>query len=182
MGNGEHLRFTVSQNGRKYPVVGFKLSSHYKDLIRGVPVYLAYVVEFNVRFGDPECQVTLPLIRSDLYEMLHSAATGNLATYEAEFSSSHCLTVVLASEGYPGPPTKGIEITGDGVDSHGDRWVNHAGTGIQDGRLVSTGGRVLSATGIGNDLSEAAQKAYSVIGRIHLQGSHYRKDIGYRAL
>ena len=141
-----------------------------------------YVVEFNVRFGDPECQVTLPLIRSDLYEMLHSAATGNLATYEAEFSSSHCLTVVLASEGYPGPPTKGIEITGDGLDSHGDRWVNHAGTGIKDGRLVSTGGRVLSATGIGNDLSEAAQKAYSVIGRIHLQGSHYRKDIGYRAL
>ena len=141
-----------------------------------------FVVEFNVRFGDPECQVTLPLISSDVYAMLHSAATGNLADYRAEFSSKSCLTVVLAAEGYPGPPVKGRLISGAGLSATGDGWVIHAGTSIVEGQLVSSGGRVISATGIGENLSDAAQRAYSVISAIDLEGSHYRRDIGHRAL
>ncbi len=141
-----------------------------------------YVVEFNVRFGDPECQVTMPLISSDVYHMLAAAAAGKLDTYEATFSTGHCLTVVLAAEGYPGPPAKGREITGRGLSSTEEAWVIHAGTGLQDGKLVSTGGRVLSATGYGIDLATAARQAYSVIDQITLEGSHYRRDIGFRAL
>ena len=141
-----------------------------------------YVVEFNVRFGDPECQVTLPLISSDVYELLFSSATGNLNSYDAKFSEMHCLTVVLASEGYPGPPAKGRTISGEGLTASGISWVNHAGTGFVEGNLISTGGRVLSATGMGEDLSVAAQRAYSVIEEIDLLGSHFRRDIGHRAL
>ena len=141
-----------------------------------------YVVEFNVRFGDPECQVTLPLISSDVYLMLTAAAAGKLETYEASFSRGHCLTVVLAAEGYPGPPAKGREISGSGLSSSGNAWIIHAGTDLQDGKLVSTGGRVLSVTGYGSDLAAAALQAYSVISEIKLEGSHYRRDIGFRAL
>ena len=141
-----------------------------------------YVVEFNVRFGDPECQVTLPLISSDVYLMLAAAAAGKLETYEARFSHGHCLAVVLAAEGYPGPPAKGREISGHGLSSSEEAWIIHAGTDLQDGKLVSTGGRVLSVTGYGNDLAAAALQAYSVISEIDLEGSHYRRDIGFRAL
>nr|MCS5585524.1 phosphoribosylamine--glycine ligase [Pseudomonadales bacterium] len=141
-----------------------------------------YVVEFNVRFGDPECQVTLPLISSDVYLMLMSAAAGNLERYEARFSHGHCLTVVLAAEGYPGPPVKGREISGSGLSSTEEAWIIHAGTDLQDGKLVSTGGRVLSVTGYGSDLAAAALQACSVISEIELDGSHYRRDIGFRAL
>jgi phosphoribosylamine--glycine ligase len=124
----------------------------------------------------------MPLISSDVYHLLVAAAAGRLDTYEAAFSTGHCLTVVLAAEGYPGPPAKGREITGRGLSSTGEAWVIHAGTGMQDGKLVSTGGRVLSATGSGKDLATAARQAYSVLEEITLEGSHYRRDIGFRAL
>lgn len=140
-----------------------------------------YVVEFNVRFGDPECQITIPLISSDLGVMLHAASVGKISSIEVEFLDKHALTVVLASEGYPGSVTKGLPISGLKKPSD-DSWVNHAGTTVHEGILISSGGRVLSCTGIGDSLSEASAKAYALIAEIGLSGSHYRSDIGHRAL
>ena len=140
-----------------------------------------YVVEFNVRFGDPECQITLPLIKSDLGEMLHAAANDQLSSVNVEFSDKHAVTVVLAAENYPGAVEKGRQIHNIPQDSD-DGWVNHAGTKISEGVLVSNGGRVLSCTGLGDSLQEAANIAYSIIDKSELTGSHYRRDIGHKAL
>ena len=139
-----------------------------------------YVVEFNVRFGDPECQVTIPLISSDLGDLLLAAATDGIHNTSVEFHNACALTVVLASGGYPGPVEKGVSISGITTCEGG--WVNHAATGMSAGELVSTGGRVLTCTGISNDLKGAASIAYSLIDNITLQGSHHRRDIGHRAL
>ena len=143
------------------------------------------VVEYNVRFGDPETQVTVPLISSDLCELLLAVAEGRLADSMPTFSTHHALTVVLAAEGYPGPPVKGRLITGDlsdYVDSNGRAFIHHAGTEISDGALISTGGRVLASTGIGSSLSEARELAYLKLTEVQLEGAHFRRDIGYKAL
>ena len=140
-----------------------------------------YVVEFNVRFGDPECQITIPLIATDLGNVLHAASVDKLSTLNVEFHDKHAMTVVLAAENYPGPVEKGREIR-NLPDSNEDSWVNHAGTKTENGVLISNGGRVLSCTGIGTDLQEASRKAYELIEQIELAGSHYRRDIGHRAL
>ena len=140
-----------------------------------------YVVEFNVRFGDPECQITIPLVSSDLGEMLSAASRDELANIDVQFHDKHALTIVLAAENYPGPVEKGREIK-NVPSPKSDSWVNHAGTKIENGQLLSNGGRVLSCTAIGDTLGEAASKAYSMIEQIQLSGSHYRRDIGHRAL
>ena len=140
-----------------------------------------YVVEFNVRFGDPECQITIPLVSSDLGELLSAASRDELANVDVQFHDKHALTIVLAAENYPGPVEKGREIK-NLPSPKSDSWVNHAGTKIENGQLLSNGGRVLSCTAIGDTLGEAASKAYSMIEQIELSGSHYRRDIGYRAL
>ena len=140
-----------------------------------------YVVEFNVRFGDPECQITIPLVSSDLGELLSAASNDRLVDINVEFHDKHALTVVLAAENYPGPVEKGREIK-NLPDSLPDSWINHAGTKRENGQLFSSGGRVLSCTAIGDTLDEAAGKAYSMIQQIELSGSHYRRDIGHRAL
>ena len=140
-----------------------------------------YVVEFNVRFGDPECQITIPLVSSDLGELLSAASKDELANVDVQFHDKHALTIVLAAENYPGPVEKGREIK-NLPSPKSDSWVNHAGTKIENGQLLSNGGRVLSCTAIGDTLGEAASKAYSMIEQIELSGSHYRRDIGHRAL
>jgi len=141
------------------------------------------VVEFNVRFGDPECQITLPLIESDLFELLHSASTDKLSTIEVQFSNMHTLTVVLAAEGYPSNPVKGRIITGLLDSKVEGAWINHAGTGLnQNSEIISTGGRVLSCSAKGESLNDAAERAYQLLNMIELEGSHYRTDIGFRAL
>ena len=140
------------------------------------------VVEFNVRFGDPECQITLPLIESDAFEMLYAAATDALAESKVSFHNRHALTVVLAAEGYPASPVKGRLIQGIPTPT-ADAWVNHAGTGFNAaGELISTGGRVLTCTALGETLDQAALRAYQVLEGIELEGSHHRTDIGHRAL
>ena len=140
------------------------------------------VVEFNVRFGDPECQITLPLIQTDLHQLLQAAATDHLADLEVNFHDKHALTVVLAAEGYPASPVKGRPISGVSVPND-SAWVNHAGTGLDEqGQLVSTGGRVLACTALGGSLEDAAKKAYALLEKIELEGSHHRTDIGHRAL
>ncbi|PXF22929.1 MAG: phosphoribosylamine--glycine ligase [Methanobacteriota archaeon] len=145
-----------------------------------------YVIEYNVRFGDPETQVTIPLISSDLYQLLLAVAEGRVADTIPEFSESHALTVVLAAQGYPGPPRTGLPITFASevlVDAGSSALVHHAGTGLDEqGRLVASGGRVLASTGISSSLEGARDAAYDLLAGIELEGSHYRRDIGHRAL
>ena len=144
------------------------------------------VVEFNVRLGDPEAQVTIPLVQSDLGELLLAAAEGSVSETQVEFKNLHASTVVLASEGYPGSVVTGREICGwkAEIDEGLVRgFVHLAGASMDEGgRLISNGGRVLSATGLAPSLSESLEASYQIIGSITLDGSHYREDIGFRAL
>ena len=145
-----------------------------------------FVVEFNVRFGDPETQVTLPLISSDLGELLFSCANGKISEYDFTTFSYSSATVVLSSEGYPNSSITGREIQGSEIkieEGEISAFVHFAGAVISnDGKLISNGGRVLAATGIAPDLVTAVEAAYEVIENIKLEGSYFRKDIGHRGL
>ncbi len=140
------------------------------------------VVEFNCRFGDPEAQALLPLLDTDLFDLLHSAATGTLPAAPLAWKSGSAVTIVLASGGYPGPYETGFDITGVEEAEKAGAVVFHAGTGISDGRLVTAGGRVLNVTMIAPTLGEAIEKAYSAAAKIKFRGMQYRKDIGHRAI
>ena len=144
------------------------------------------VVEYNVRLGDTETQVTIPLIDSDLGLILLAAAEGRISGIEPVFSKRSAVTVVLASEGYPGPSKTGRRISGEEArieEGEITAFIHQAGTvRDDDGILLSNGGRVLSATAIANNLPSAVGAAYAVIDEIQLDGSHYRRDIAYRAL
>ncbi|MGA9716395.1 MAG: phosphoribosylamine--glycine ligase, partial [Aeromicrobium sp.] len=141
------------------------------------------VIEFNARFGDPETQALLALLRTPLSALLHGAATGELGDVGLpHWAPESALTVVLAAANYPGTPSKGDEITGvdaanalDGVD------VIHAGTAVVDGRLVTAGGRVLSITATGADLVEARERAYAGVALIEFDGAQHRSDIAQTA-
>jgi len=137
------------------------------------------VIEFNCRFGDPETQAVLALLRTPLAGLLHATATGTLAGVPAlEWAEGAAVTVVVAAEGYPGTPRVGDPITG--ADSEG---VLHAGTRRRDdGAVVSSGGRVLSVVGTGADLAAARDDAYRRVGTVHLAGSHHRTDIALKAV
>ncbi len=144
------------------------------------------VIEFNVRFGDPETQVTLPLISSDLGQLLLACAEGRVKDEECEFHDLSAATVVLASEGYPATSSTGRIISGSEVrieEGMTSAYVHYAGTVLGDEeRPVSSGGRVLSATGLAPTLGDAVSAAYELMECIELEGSHYRSDIAYRAL
>ncbi len=137
------------------------------------------VIEFNCRFGDPETQVVLALLRTPIAGLLHATATGALAAHDRpRWSDGAAVTVVVAAEGYPGPPRVGDPITGS--DAPG---VLHGGTRRRDdGTVVSAGGRVLSIVGTGTDLAAARDDAYTRLAAVHLTGSHHRADIAARAL
>ena len=137
------------------------------------------VIEFNARFGDPETQVVLPRLITPLSGLLYAASTGELAGLpRPEFSTDVAVTVVLASEGYPEDPITGREITGlDGLEGV---TVAHAATAKRDGSFVATGGRVLSVVALGPNFAAARSTAYAALGKIHLEGSHYRTDIAER--
>ena len=136
------------------------------------------VVEFNCRFGDPETQAVLALLRTPLAGLLHATATGNLAVQPPlEWAAGAAVTIVLAAEGYPSTPRLGDVITGSEIEG-----VLHAGTRRRDdGAVVSAGGRVLSVVGTGADLAAARAEAYDRLDRVHLAGSHHRTDIAERA-
>jgi phosphoribosylamine--glycine ligase len=138
------------------------------------------VIEFNARFGDPETQVLLPRLKTPLAQLLYAAATKNLQNFGAlEWSDDSAVTVVLASSGYPTDPKIGEAITG--IQTNENSYVFHAGTELRDGVLHSSGGRVLTVTGLGSDLTQARDAAYRTISRISLPGSHYRSDIALNA-
>jgi phosphoribosylamine--glycine ligase len=134
------------------------------------------VLEYNCRFGDPETQVVLPLLKSDLAEVLWAEANDRLHEATVEWSDGACVGVVMASGGYPDKYQTGYPIVG--LDAVEDAIVFHAGTRLgDDGSVVTGGGRVLTVSAVGADLNEARMKAYRNVQRIHFTGCHYRKDI-----
>lgn len=139
------------------------------------------VVEFNARFGDPEAEVYMRLLDSDLYDILVACADGTLDPSSVKWQPGFAVTVVMASGGYPGSYQKGLPITGIGqAEALEDIVVFHAGTAVKDGQLVTNGGRVLNVTATGATLDEALDKAYAAVKSIHFDGAHYRTDIGRR--
>jgi len=142
-----------------------------------------YVLEFNVRFGDPETQPIVTLMKSDLFPVLFNAATGNLKEEKIEWKDGASLCVIMASSGYPGEYKKGYEIKGlEEVKEGDDLVIFHAGTEFKNGKFYTSGGRVLGVTGVGRDLKEAFEKTYSAVKKITWEGVHYRKDIGRKGL
>ena len=141
------------------------------------------LIEYNVRFGDPECQVLMMRLDDDLLVLLEASADGRLAGLEARWRPDAALTVVMAANGYPGDPEKGSAIRGLAAAEATGATVFHAGTRrLDDGRLVANGGRVLAVTATGATVSEAQAKAYAAVDRIDWPGGFCRRDIGWRAL
>jgi phosphoribosylamine--glycine ligase len=141
------------------------------------------LIEYNVRFGDPECQVLLPRLESDLVDLLHRCATGRLDGVEIAWRDEAALTVVMAAEGYPGDPKKGTVIRGVGNAEATGATVFHAGTALAaDGALVANGGRVLDVTATGRTVGEAQARAYKAVDRIDWPEGFCRSDIGWRAV
>ena len=140
------------------------------------------VIEYTCRFGDPETQVVLPRLKTDIVDIFEAIDNETLSDLDVEWSDDACACVIMASGGYPKSYPKGIEITGlsngqlDGVT------VYHAGTKLQDNKLVTSGGRVLGVTALGDTLENALKKSYDAVEKIHFEGAHYRRDIGKRAL
>lgn len=140
------------------------------------------VIEYNCRFGDPETQVVLPRLKTDIVDIFEAIDNETLSDLDVEWSDDACACVIMASGGYPKSYPKGIEIAGlsngqlDGVT------VYHAGTKLQDNKLVTSGGRVLGITALGDTLENALKKSYDAVEKIHFEGAHYRRDIGKRAL
>ncbi len=138
-------------------------------------------VEFNARFGDPEAEVYMRLLKSDLYEIFVDCAKGQLNPTKVEWNEGFAVTVVLASEGYPASYPKDLPITGiEDAENDESVVVFHAGTAIKRDKLVTAGGRVLNVTATGETLDNALDKAYSAVKKIHFEGMHYRTDIGRR--
>ena len=140
------------------------------------------VVEFNARFGDPETQVVLPLLDSDLVAIMCACADGTLADVPIRWKEGAAVCVVLASGGYPGHYDKGQEIHGLADAEAMGALVFHAGTAMKDGKLVTNGGRVLGVVGRGADISSAVDSAYAAATKISFKDAYYRKDIAHRAL
>ena len=137
------------------------------------------VIEYNCRFGDPETQVVLPLLESDLFTVMKACTEGKLAETEVRFAEKHAACVIMASDGYPVSYKKGFPLS-----IPEDAWdhVYVAGAKEEDGRLVTSGGRVLGVTAVRDTLKEALEAAYALTGRISFENAYYRRDIGARAL
>ena len=141
------------------------------------------VVEFNARFGDPETQAVLPLLDGDLAEIMLACAQGTLRPEMVKWSNRAAVCVVMASGGYPGSYAKNIAITGlQEAGKLQDVVVFHAGTKAANGQVVTSGGRVLGVTAVGDNIADAKEKAYAAVDRIHFENAHYRTDIAWRAL
>jgi phosphoribosylamine--glycine ligase len=139
------------------------------------------LIEYNVRFGDPECQVLMMRLKSDLLPLLLACANGTLDQVNAEWSDDAALTVVMASKGYPGSYAKNTPISALPADAD-EAKVFHAGTALKDGALIATGGRVLAITATGKTVSEAQKRAYALAGQVRWENGFYRSDIGWRAV
>ena len=141
-------------------------------IVKGEPI----VIEYNVRMGDPETEVVIPRIKSDLVELFQAVADGNLNEVSIEIDSRSAATVMLVSGGYPEAYLKGFEISG--LENIQDSLVFHAGTKLENGKVLSNGGRVLAVTSYGDDFEEATKKSYQNIEKLHFDKMYFRKDIG----
>ena len=140
------------------------------------------VIEYNCRFGDPETQVVLPLLDTDLLTIMRAVEEERLSEVDVRFKGGAACCVILASGGYPEAYEKGKAIDLGGADSLADTWVFHSGTAVKDGQLVTSGGRVLGVTATGDTLKTAIDRAYDAARRVHFDGMFMRSDIGKRAL
>ncbi len=147
-------------------------------VVKGVP----YVLEFNARMGDPEAQVVLPLLKTDLLDVIEAVVEHRLDQLPVEWHQDHAVCVVMTSGGYPGPYESGAPIRGLEACAANGAMVFHAGTARRDGEIVTAGGRVLGVTGRGPTLADAQAVAYRTTKLITFEGCHYRHDIAYRAL
>ncbi|MGK7391549.1 MAG: phosphoribosylamine--glycine ligase [Candidatus Cyclobacteriaceae bacterium M2_1C_046] len=136
----------------------------------------SYVIEYNVRMGDPETQSVMMRIKSDVVELFEAAGTGNLAGYKLELDEQTAVTVVAVSGGYPDSYKKGYEIKG--LDQIDEAVIFHAGTNNENNKVITSGGRVIAATALGRDISAAKENAYKALEKINWQDIYYRKDIG----
>ena len=139
------------------------------------------VIEFNVRFGDPEAQVILPRLENDLAEIFLAVTEKRLHEVKLRWQSGASVCVIAAAPGYPGPPTKGLPITLPEVHLAGTQ-IFHAGTAIQNEQLVTSGGRVFGISAQGTDIAEARKHAYSLLEKVQFNGKHFRRDIAAKAL
>jgi phosphoribosylamine---glycine ligase len=140
------------------------------------------LIEYNVRFGDPECQTLMMRLDDDLLPLLLASARGDLGEAQPKWKDDAALTVVMAAEGYPGEPKKGTVIDGVEAAEATGATVFHAGTALRDGTLVATGGRVLGVTATGASVTEAKANAYAAVDRIDWPEGFCRRDIGWRAV
>ena len=139
--------------------------------VNGAP----YVIEYNCRMGDPETEVVFPRISSDVLEMMKACADHQLDQYQLQVNPQTAVTVMMVSGGYPGDYEKGKEIN---IEYQGDSMVFHAGTSMKEGKLVTSGGRVLAVTSFANSIEAAAVASYKAIDEIYFEGAYYRRDIG----
>jgi phosphoribosylamine--glycine ligase len=139
------------------------------------------VLEFNCRLGDPETQPILLRLKSDLFELIEHAVDGQLSAVQADWDRRSALGVVLAAHGYPDAPRKGDVISGVPAAAD-DLKVFHAGTTVDGGRVVASGGRVLCVTALGDSVKMAQRRAYQAIESIRFEGMQFRRDIGHRAI
>ena len=163
----------IAMNDKGHPYTGF--------LYVGLMIVdnKPYVIEYNVRMGDPETQVVLPLLESSLFDLLYKSSTNSIANTEMKISDKTAVTVVLASKGYPKQYEKNMEIN---INTNNEDLVFHAGTKIKDNVLYATGGRVLNAVGFGSNLNEAIIDAYKILDRIEFKNKYFRTDIGQKGL
>ncbi|MBI4523456.1 MAG: phosphoribosylamine--glycine ligase [Deltaproteobacteria bacterium] len=141
------------------------------------------VLEFNARFGDPECQPLMMRLKSDLVALFQATIEGKLDRAQVEWKEEYSVCVVLCANGYPGPYEKGKEIRGlERLKDWERGYVFHAGTSKSQGRFLTSGGRVLGVTALGRDVEQAVREVYRGVAQIHWEGMHYRKDIAYRAM
>ena len=141
------------------------------------------VLEYNVRFGDPEAQVVLARMKNDLVQIMLDCCEGNLYKDKLVWDSKACVCVVMSSGGYPGAYEKGYEITGlENVNKYEDMVVFHAGTKEEQGKILTNGGRVLGITGLGNDIESAIERTYKLVDEIKFDRCFFRRDIGGKAL
>ena len=141
------------------------------------------LIEYNARFGDPETQVYMRLLKSDLLDLLEASESGTLATQSVQWEQGFAANIVLASGGYPGEYKKGLPITGIGdAEKIPGVVVFHSGTKIVDGAVVTNGGRVLAVTAVGATLKEALDTAYAAADKIQFEGKYMRRDIGAKSV
>jgi len=145
-------------------------------IVKGEPI----VIEYNVRMGDPETEVVIPRIKSDLVELFQAVSNGNLDEVSLQIDERSATTVMMVSGGYPEDYEKGKEIFG--LDNIKDSLVFHAGTKLENGKVKTNGGRVLAITSFGNDFQEAIKKSYQNIDKLHFDKMYFRKDIGFDLL